>query len=126
MCLSIRAIYLEITHSLLAKAFLNNLKRFMSRRRYSKNFISDNETNFTLASKVLQDKVKFDIKHLIKNKLIQSYLLKYLIRWKFITPHAPWQGGIYKRLVGITKGHIKKTCGKNILSLDLFFTFVRN
>ena len=38
------------------------------------------------------------------------------IEWRFITPRAPWQGGIWERLVGLTKSALKRVLGKSMVS----------
>uniref|UniRef100_A0AAF5Q5P4 DUF5641 domain-containing protein n=1 Tax=Wuchereria bancrofti TaxID=6293 RepID=A0AAF5Q5P4_WUCBA len=36
--------------------------------------------------------------------------------WKNIVPKAPWQGGIYKRLIGLTKNALKRAIGRKFLA----------
>lgn len=40
------------------------------------------------------------------------------IQWKFIVEHAPWWGGFYERLVGLTKQVLRKTLGTSSLTFE--------
>ncbi|KHN78366.1 hypothetical protein Tcan_00047, partial [Toxocara canis] len=46
------------------------------------------------------------------------------ITWRFITPFAPWQGGVYERLVGLTKTAFRKAVGRRLLNEEEFKTLV--
>uniref|UniRef100_A0A915BVD3 DUF5641 domain-containing protein n=1 Tax=Parascaris univalens TaxID=6257 RepID=A0A915BVD3_PARUN len=46
------------------------------------------------------------------------------INWRFITPFAPWQGGVYERLVGLTKTAFRKAVGRRLLDGEEFKTLV--
>ena len=47
----------------------------------------------------------------------QNFLANNGIRWKFIAERAPWWGGFYERLIGMTKRCLKKTIGKASLNM---------
>ena len=66
--------------------------------------ISDNAKTFLSTSKHL--------KKIFQKPELERYLTKNRISWKFITAKAPWQGGFYERLVGVTKTVLYKTMGK--------------
>ena len=57
-CLAIRAIHLEVLHSLEADSFINALVRFGARRGYPRKVRSDNGTNFVAAEKELKAAAK--------------------------------------------------------------------
>ena len=61
-CANSRAIYLDIVTDLSALAFVNSLKRFISRRGIPKLFISDNAKCFISA----------ETKRFVANRLVQS------------------------------------------------------
>ncbi len=46
------------------------------------------------------------------------------VRWHFILKRAPWLGGFYRRLVGITKNVLKKILGRALVTLDERVTVV--
>ena len=45
-----------------------------------------------------------------------KYCTDYSINWKFITKRAPWVGGFYERLIGLTKNCLKKVLGSSLIS----------
>ena len=55
VCLSTKAVHLELVSDLTTEAFIACLKRFFARRGISKNIYSDNATNFVGASRELSE-----------------------------------------------------------------------
>ena len=47
---------------------------------------------------------------------IDDFLSKQGIQWQFIVELAPWMGGFYERLVGLTKRALRKTIGNQCLT----------
>ena len=45
---------------------------------------------------------------------INDYLSKQGIHWKLIVELAPWMGGFYERLVGLTKKLLEKQLARNV------------
>lgn len=58
ICMSTKAIHIEIVTDLSAESFLSSLKRFTSRRGKPANIYSDNGTNFVDANRILDDEFK--------------------------------------------------------------------
>ena len=50
------------------------------------------------------------------DKEVSEFVAYQGIQWKFITELAPWMGGFYERLIGLTKRALKKTIGKKCLT----------
>lgn len=117
-CMATRAIHLEIVSELSAMAFLQCFKRFISRRGVPLLILSDNGTQFVLASKFLNS-----IQEII-NEDVENYFNSQKITWKFITEYAPWQGGFYERMNGLVKNTFRKAVGKRLLPLDDFHTLI--
>ena len=46
------------------------------------------------------------------------------ISWKFVTEHAPWQGGFYERLVRTVKSALKKSLGKSKIGTEQMTTLI--
>ena len=40
--------------------------------------------------------------------MVQDYLGSHKIHWHFISPRAPWQGGMYERMIGMVKDALHK------------------
>ena len=57
-CLAIRAVHIEVAHSLDTDSFLLALRRFVARRGQVKEIRSDNGTNFTSDEKELRESIK--------------------------------------------------------------------
>ena len=96
-----RAISLEVAHDATARTFINCLVRFISRRGCPNTVITDKGSVFTAE----------ETQKVIANKLIN---------WEFNLECAPWQGGLWERLVASVKRCIKKVVGvKTITYVEL-------
>ena len=56
------------------------------------------------------------LKQVIKTEEFNEFLTKENIKWKFNLPRAPWWGGHFERLIGLTKQSLFKSLGKTSLS----------
>ena len=99
-CMVSRAVYLVPVKDLSALTFLDALWELSSRRGQPSFLFSDNATNFTKSSKLLED--------LSKESIVLEELTKKSITWHFITPYAPWKGATYERLVGLLKRGLER------------------
>ena len=97
-CLTIRAIHLEVAHTLNASSCIMCIKNFIARRGIPIQFISDNGTNFHAASKELACAING-----IDNSKIIKCCSERGIQWKFNPPSAPHFGGSWERLVRSVK-----------------------
>lgn len=100
VCLVTRAIHLELLSDATTDAFVAALRRMIARRGRVSEMISDNGTNFVGANnylKAIVTQIEEDVSQ-IEN------LCK--ITWKFTTPGAPHQGGIYEAAVKSIKYHL--------------------
>ena len=75
----------------------------MARRGIPRQIISDNAQQFKVGLEQDVDEVS-------------KYSTRQGIQWSFIVALAPWMGGFYERLVGITKRVLKKTLGNQYLT----------
>lgn len=115
-CAVTRAIHLELVENLSAEAFILALRRFSSRRSYPSVILSDNASNFASTARFLVD--------IFKTNKITNFFVDHHMEWKFITPRAPWMGGVYERLIGIFKQTFKKVIGKNLLTFHELRTII--
>ena len=111
-CFAVRAIHLELAEDMTAEEFLLCLRRFIARRGKPKQILSDNAKHFKTASKVLDDIWKSVI---ISDK-VDEFSTSKGIQWKYIVELAPWMGGLYERLVGLTKRALRKAIGNQCLT----------
>ena len=93
-CLVIRAVHIEIVHSLDADSFLNALQRFMCRRGQPAEIFSDNGTNFKSGDRELRKAIQEWNQH-----QIMTYLQQREIVWRFNPPAASHWGGVWERQI---------------------------
>ena len=115
-CCVIRAVHLEVVPDLTTAAFLRSLKRFTARRGLPRRFVSDNGKTFKAASKT--------IKAMMQHEEVQQYLSGAGIQWTFNLARAPWWGGVFERMIRMTKRCLKKIIGRASLTLDEFTTLL--
>ena len=112
-CFITRAVHLEVVTSLSEKDFIDSFIRFSSRRGLPKLMFSDNAANFVGSAKTLQN---------ISND--DDFYKRYRVKWNFIIQRAPWRGGVWERLVGMTKNSLKKVVGKSLITLEELNTII--
>jgi hypothetical protein len=120
-CMVTRAIHLEVVLNMTTEEFLLAFKRFVSQRGTPVEVITDNGSQFRLASKAIQDVWK----NIIQHDDVQSYFSTTGVNWHFIVELAPWMGGFYERLVGIVKRSLRKSLGQKLLTLIQMQTLVK-
>ena len=113
-CCVTRAIHLDHVSDMSAPTFIRSFKRFSSRRGLPVLMISDNAKTFEAAAKVIRD--------VISSPKVQQYFEGIGIEWKFNVPKAPWWGGLFERLVRLTKRCLRKALGQAKLSYDELLT----
>ena len=82
---------------------------FFARRGIPKTITSDIAPTFILGETILNQ----SIQAAVNDPSITWELTNREITWKHITPHAPWQGGVYERLIKSVEESLYKTLGKN-------------
>ena len=82
--------------------------------------ISDNAKQFKLARKVLNRTYQ----DAMLNDQVQDYVTSRGIQWNLIVELAPWMGGFYEHLVGITKRVLRKTLGANYFTITQLATIL--
>ncbi|XP_076626466.1 uncharacterized protein LOC143344360 isoform X2 [Colletes latitarsis] len=93
-CLTMRAIHLELAHSLSASSAIMALQRLASRRGSPVAVYSDNSTNFKGASKELKKAITD-----LDRQELQEYTLVHKIKWVFNPPDAPHMGRAWERII---------------------------
>ena len=94
ICMTTRAIHLEVLPDLTTDSFINAMRRLFARRGPSTHLYTDNGTNFTGAERVLKEEIK-----LWNENKIHEYLQQQQIEWKFNTPKASHAGGSWERAI---------------------------
>ena len=103
-CATTRAVHLEIVKDLTTETFLLAFRRFVSRKSVPRIVISNNASTYMSAAAELYD--------LFNSKTLATHLGQQGVEWKFIPKRAPWFGGFWERLIGLTKTSLKKVLGR--------------
>ena len=93
-CLTMRAVHIEVAHTLEADSFICAYQRFVSRRGKPKEMYSDNGTNFTGAERELREALE----RLDQTQIYNGLRLED-VQWSFNPPEASYQGGIWERMI---------------------------
>ncbi|XP_055612846.1 uncharacterized protein LOC129759421 [Uranotaenia lowii] len=92
-CLVVRAVHVEIAHTLTSSSCIMALQNFIARRGAPLEIFSDRGTNFVGANRELNEALgKLD-----QDKIIQE-IVSSKIKWSFLLPCSPHMGGSWERL----------------------------
>lgn len=115
-CCITRAVHIDIVSDLSTPSFIRCLKCFISRRGMPYRMISDNGSTFKSAARVLHK--------IMADNTVSQYLSSRKIEWSFNIEKAPWWGGIFERMIGLTKKCLRKIIGRAKFSFDELLTAV--
>ena len=121
VCLSSKAVHLELVGDLTTKAFLGALSRFPSRRGSPTEIWSDNATTFHGADRELRKMLR---EAEIQWDGVARTLANEGIQWRFIPPGAPHFGGLWEAAVKSAKSHLKRIVGLHTLTFEEFSTLL--
>lgn len=105
-CLSTRMLYLEVVKNQTASAFLHSLRRFVAPNGCPALIISDNAAQFRLVPQALKCDESVN-----REDELTLHVAKKGIRWRNVTPRAPWTG----ELMDLTKKALKHATGRKLL-----------
>ena len=114
-----RAVHIEIAHSLDTDSFINALRRFIARRGRPQQIFSDNGTNFVGAAKVLSESLQN-----LNNSKVQHYCTQTNIEWHFNPPTASHMGGAWERMIRSVRKILQAILGKQTLNDEGCLTFM--
>jgi hypothetical protein len=115
-CASTRAVHLEVVTDLTVPTFVEAFRRFASRKSLPKVLISDNASTYQSAAE--------ELLKLLKSPLLETHLSNRAVQWRFIPKRAPWYGGFWERLIGLTKITLKRVLGRASVQLSELQTIV--
>lgn len=119
-CLVTRAIHLEVLENLDTQDILCAMKKFTARRGTPSLILSDNAPQFHLVNGTMQELWQTFYEDESANK----YFTEHNLMWKFTPQSAPWMGGAYERLVGVTKDAFKRTYSEQTVNEREFTTAI--
>ncbi|XP_058835287.1 uncharacterized protein LOC131692322 [Topomyia yanbarensis] len=117
-CLTVRAVHLEVVHSLSAESCKMALRRFIDRRGTPQQIFSDNSTNFRGAAREIAEEIK-NI-----NRELAGIFTNAETEWHFIPPSAPHMGGVWERKVRSVKEAFKVLSHRDKLDDEGFVTLM--
>ena len=109
-CSLTRAVYIELLQDSTVSSFMPSLKGFIARRGRPRVIYSDNAQSFKAAASL--------IKAAMRDERLQGYLTDLSISWRFNVSKAPWWGGQFERIIGLTKGAMYRVLGKANLKFE--------
>ena len=115
-CTVTTAVHLEIVTDLTTENFMQAFRRFSSCKSLPKIKILDNASTYLAAADELDE--------LFNSTSLLNALSQRGVTWKFIPKRAPWYGGFWERLIGLTKASLKKVLGRSYVSLLDFLATV--
>ena len=115
-CAITRAVHLEVVTDLTVETFLLAFRRFCSRKSLPKKMISDNASTYLAAAEELQ--------RMFSSEALKEALESQNVTWHFIPKRAPWYGGFWERIIGLTKQAVKKTLGRTFVTLKQLETVI--
>ena len=118
ICLTYKAVHLEVVSELTTSAFKASLDRFISRRNTPEHMYSDNGANFIGTRNNFRELYKF-LQKQKSDPEIQHYLLSHhRITWHNIPQRAPHFGGIWESAVKSMKKHLHRIMGNTPLMFE--------
>jgi hypothetical protein len=121
ICMSTKAIHLEVLSDLTSEALIATLKRFISRRGKPAMIFTDNATNMVGAKSELK---KLSELFRTPDNELSAYLTSESIDWKFTPPRSPHFGGLWEAGVKSVKHHLSRAVGKLRFNYEEFETII--
>ncbi len=118
-CLVVRAVHIEVAHSLDTDSFLNALRRFVSRRGSPETILSDNGTNFVGGKRELHESLAE-----VNQDKVSQVLHQRGIAWKFNPPTGSHFGGAWERMIRSVHKILKSLLGEQVVSDEVLLTFM--
>ncbi|KAL0852653.1 hypothetical protein ABMA27_012494 [Loxostege sticticalis] len=112
ICLSTRAVHLEVVSDLSTQAFIACLRRFVSRRGKPKLICCDNGTNFVGANNELGKVLRSS------HKSVNEFANSEGIQFKFSPAYSPHLNGAWEIGVKAAKFHLKRVVGNASLTFE--------
>ena len=109
-CTVTRHVHLLLVRDMSAKTFIQTLRYHAAIYGKMSKVLCDNALGFVSADEQLQEIVA-----LINRQEVESHFKEQRIKFEFIPKRSPWFGAHYERLIGVLKGHLKKSVGKSLL-----------
>lgn len=120
VCLTTKAVHLEVVSQLSMEAFIAAFSRFVSRRGLPSLIRSDCGTNYIGSNKYLKELYVYLRDH---HSQLERELVKSQITWLFNPPGSPNMGGLFEAAVKSAKTHMHRVLGEQRLTFEELTTF---
>lgn len=100
-CLTIRAIHIEIAHTINTESCIMCVRNFIDHRGAPREFFSDNGLNF----QGMDNELKSMVASLDMEKIAEQFSTMYT-KWNFNPPETPHMGGSWERLIRSVKNSL--------------------
>lgn len=120
ICMTTKAIHLELVSAYSSEAFIATFHRFVSRRRYPASMYSANGITFQGADREL----RIAITKALKNTDFQNAISTDGVKWHFLSPSAPHFSGLWEAAVRSVKYHLKRCIGSHTLTFKELTTIL--
>lgn len=117
VCMTIRAVHIELVGDLSTSSFMAAFKRFLSRRGPVGQIYSDNGTNYVGAKRNITELHAF-LRSKYYNTEFAQVLAENRIKWSLNTPTASHFGGNWESNIKALKSHLYRVIGEQILSFE--------
>ncbi|KMQ84485.1 hypothetical protein RF55_17667 [Lasius niger] len=121
VCMSTKAVHLDVASDYTADAFLAALRRFIACRGLCEVIHSDCGTNFVGADRQLRALFAASSK---EGRRVAEELAPDRIRWRFNPPAAPHFGGLWEAAVKALKRHLRRVIGDATLTFEEMSTLL--
>lgn len=123
VCMTTKAIHLELVSDLSTDAFIAALDRFVSRRGFCSHIYTDCGSNFIGANRYYTGLFKF-MKTCSNNEEFMDNMTERGIQFHFNPPSSPHFGGLWEAGIRSVKYHIKRVIGDTVLTFEEFSTLL--
>lgn len=117
ICMTTRMIHIECVSDLTSEKFLWALQRLVAIYSMPAKMFSDNAKTFKGAANELRR-----IREVWMDARTEDFLNSKGVQWQFITPRAPFQGGIWEAAVKSTKSHMDRVLRRQVLTFEQYQT----
>lgn len=123
VCMSVKAIHLELVSDLSTESFLAAFRRFISRRGICTDVFSDNGTNFVGCNNQLKELFEFLRTQSVQD-ILQDKTLQQNITWHFHPPTGSHFAGLVEAGVKSFKSHLYRVIGARTQTYDEMHTLL--
>ncbi|XP_035457903.2 uncharacterized protein LOC118281435 [Spodoptera frugiperda] len=122
VCLTTKAVHIELVSDLSTEAFMGAFQRMCSRRGTPSHVYSDCGTNFIGASKWLNS--EFEAFRMELSSEFFNEISRMKVEWHFNAPAWPTAGGLWEAAVRSMKHHLRRVLGEQKLTFEEFSTLL--